>query len=288
MGRGWATVALGLVAGVAWSCGSSSRFTCLDDGVCTLAGVQGVCVDDGHCAYPDDACGSGLAYPAGSTPELAGMCAPGIGDTSLGGDDDDDDRDDDDDDDPDDDDDDDADDDDDDDADDDDDDDDDMTSGGIMATGGLTGGGGTDTGGPACPDTVGDQPFTGEVVGGCEAGGQSTLTDFDDIDWYQFFGPGASCPADVYEVNVDSDAPVQACLIAGCRRGRPGIECDNGDTPTNVSGFEACCGTPPVTAYLACGLDGDFDPFMLVTLDSDGFVCSDYDWSLTIPPRGGD
>ena len=270
---------LGVVIGVAWSCGSSSRFTCLDDGVCTLAGVQGVCVEDGHCAYPDESCGSGLAYPAGSTPELAGTCVPsGGGTAATEGDDDATSKGDDDDDiDPD---------DDDDDAATDDtttDDDDDETDGTETATAGSTGSGGATTGGP-CPDMVGDSEFDSTNYGACEGGGNSTLTDLDDIDWYQFYGPDGDCPSGEYQVSATADIVLSVCVIADCGANEPGIECGGDSSLTVLDGFDACCGTPPVNAYLACGVDGAFDPHVVIVSDRAPIDCADYTWSLAIIP----
>jgi hypothetical protein len=60
---------------------------CQRDEQCSLAGEPGVCVSDGHCAYPDPACPSGLSYPQGAPYGLAGECVPpeAVTDTATSG-----------------------------------------------------------------------------------------------------------------------------------------------------------------------------------------------------------
>lgn len=67
---------LGLGLGLAHACGDEG-FSCEDDEQCSLAGEAGRCVDGGRCAYPNPQCPSGLAYPQGAPPGLAGECVPG-------------------------------------------------------------------------------------------------------------------------------------------------------------------------------------------------------------------
>jgi hypothetical protein len=66
---------LGLGLGFTHACGDGG-FACDDDEQCTLAGTAGRCVDGGRCAYPNEECASGLAYPQGAPQGLAGECVP--------------------------------------------------------------------------------------------------------------------------------------------------------------------------------------------------------------------
>lgn len=53
---------------------SRSGFECLDDAQCSNGG--GVCAAPGYCAFPDDACASGLAYGEHAKGDVAGQCVP--------------------------------------------------------------------------------------------------------------------------------------------------------------------------------------------------------------------
>lgn len=53
---------------------SRSEFECLDDAQCSSGG--GVCAAPGYCAFPDDACASGLAYGEHAKGDVAGQCVP--------------------------------------------------------------------------------------------------------------------------------------------------------------------------------------------------------------------
>ncbi len=69
-------LAIAVALGLTGACVNSS-FECVGDHQCSLAGQPGMCVSGGLCAYPDAECPSGLAFPSGSSSELAGECVPG-------------------------------------------------------------------------------------------------------------------------------------------------------------------------------------------------------------------
>ena len=81
---------IGIVAGVALSsaCSMPSAFACAGDVQCRLDGIEGMCTEAGHCAYPDPDCDTGWGYPAGVAGVFGGTCAPGVPpeDGSVGGD----------------------------------------------------------------------------------------------------------------------------------------------------------------------------------------------------------
>lgn len=61
-------------------CVPIGTFPCERDSQCVLDGREGVCMDPGYCALPDDGCQSGYRWHDRSTPpELAGQCAPAPG-----------------------------------------------------------------------------------------------------------------------------------------------------------------------------------------------------------------
>lgn len=68
---GWASALT--VAAIGLACGPAPAFDCDDDAQCVLAGQSGTCVS-GECAYPDDACDSGLRFPDVARPAVAGTC----------------------------------------------------------------------------------------------------------------------------------------------------------------------------------------------------------------------
>lgn len=75
-------VAIGLWIG----CGTPGAFGCTDDAQCD-PGAGGICVAPGYCAFPDDACGSGLVYGGHAPGGYAGVCVPveeGSGDSGSG------------------------------------------------------------------------------------------------------------------------------------------------------------------------------------------------------------
>lgn len=65
-----------LVVALLGACQPAKAFECSEDTDCSLGGVEGICAPTGRCAYPDDACASGYAYPEGAGPSLAGVCLP--------------------------------------------------------------------------------------------------------------------------------------------------------------------------------------------------------------------
>lgn len=76
-------VGVGLVIGWSIAC-SPGSFLCQSDAQCVSSGVDGQCLEDGYCGFPDADCESGLRYGDGSG-ALSGQCAPipGGGSTSA-------------------------------------------------------------------------------------------------------------------------------------------------------------------------------------------------------------
>ena len=74
---------VGLVIGWSIAC-SPGSFVCQSDAQCVSSGVDGQCLDDGFCGFPDSDCLSGLRYGDGSG-DVSGQCAPeqGGGSTST-------------------------------------------------------------------------------------------------------------------------------------------------------------------------------------------------------------
>ncbi|MCR9162791.1 MAG: hypothetical protein ACE37F_02510 [Nannocystaceae bacterium] len=79
-----------LLSVVLGSCQPAEAFECSRDADCTLAGAQGICAPTSRCAYPNEDCASGYAYPEGAGPSLGGVCLPpgavesgGAGDTDT-------------------------------------------------------------------------------------------------------------------------------------------------------------------------------------------------------------
>ncbi len=60
----------------------SGAFTCEDASDCTDGDRLGTCQLDGHCSFPDDACGSGQRYGAHAG-ALSGECVPSAGTTGV-------------------------------------------------------------------------------------------------------------------------------------------------------------------------------------------------------------
>jgi alpha-tubulin suppressor-like RCC1 family protein len=55
-------------------CGQHAAYVCASDSQCVLAGVQGACEPDGHCAFPDSACAEGLRYEPNAGDGFGGQC----------------------------------------------------------------------------------------------------------------------------------------------------------------------------------------------------------------------
>lgn len=53
-----------------------AEFRCEWDDECVMRGEQGVCVDEGWCAFEDALCASGLRYAEHSVHGRAGYCVP--------------------------------------------------------------------------------------------------------------------------------------------------------------------------------------------------------------------
>lgn len=56
------------------ACLDTLTFDCDDDAACVFEERQGVCVEPGRCAYPDNACDSLLRFGPAAGPELASTC----------------------------------------------------------------------------------------------------------------------------------------------------------------------------------------------------------------------
>ena len=67
-------IGVGLGLGWATAC-SPGTFVCQSDAQCVSSGVDGQCLQDGFCGFPDEDCDSGLRYGSGSG-DLSGQCAP--------------------------------------------------------------------------------------------------------------------------------------------------------------------------------------------------------------------
>jgi hypothetical protein len=59
------------------ACLDTLTFDCEDDAACVYEERQGVCVEPGRCAYPDDACDSLLRFGPAAGPDLASTCVDG-------------------------------------------------------------------------------------------------------------------------------------------------------------------------------------------------------------------
>jgi alpha-tubulin suppressor-like RCC1 family protein len=60
------------------ACGEQARYTCVTSSQCVLAGDEGTCEPDGHCAFPDPACDSGRRYEAQAGDGFGGVCVGAI------------------------------------------------------------------------------------------------------------------------------------------------------------------------------------------------------------------
>ena len=230
------------------ACSEPAVFTCGGDGDCVLGGVQGQCQDTGSCAYPDDDCTSGLSYPEGAPPDLAGRCVEGEGtggdtvagtngsgsdDASTDG----------------------------------------STGGSTVAlddgsttsegsTGETTLGsttGSTDTsGGALCdPDEVGDTPEDALLIGGCSIEFSGVLENAGDVDWFAL----GLCSAGTASMEVVVDDPDHAvvCLVPLCEQGDvPMIGCaDPGMELPDMDGQAmGCCGVESFLVDYACPNQG--------------------------------
>jgi len=66
---------IGLAAGLLGGCPSLLPYVCTDDVDCDRGAALGQCLDDGACAYPDEACSSGLVRSPNAA-ERPGACVP--------------------------------------------------------------------------------------------------------------------------------------------------------------------------------------------------------------------
>ena len=279
-----AVIALGLGAalGYAAGCGSSASFVCAADGECSLAGTPGICAD-GYCAYPDDACGSGYAYPVSSPSGKGGQCVDGVAEEGAGTGDGDgwatgameaegstasvDDAD----------------------ADGSTGRPDDGVDGDTMGTSAgesgkaTTDGPGTTTattGNPACGDEVGDSEAVADLIESCEGAGAENVLDGDDVDWFAM-GGGNGCPGEPYIAHfTEGGEGAEICLFAGCSAGDPSMMCSDG-TPTTVGTLQGCCGdanVPPLGVGTCGGMMASpVELYVRITANpNDAVDCADY------------
>jgi len=255
----------------AWSlgwllaCGTSGTFACTDNADCVLGDQGGMCHAGGHCIYPDPACDSGFSYPVGAA-DVGGECATGVEGTGTGA----------------------------------------STSsaeasalassGAAADTLALDGGtttsatlgtstGTTDSstgsapnesssgGGPACKDEVGDDLADALQLRGCAAEVDGTIVDAADADVFVL----ESCPLQEFSAQLSADSGLVACIFAGCNDPADAlVNCTRGQ-PTNVRGFDGCCGAQDVSALLGCGFFNPSRPIFTVAPDVETeAVCINY------------
>lgn len=224
-----AALGLGLGLGLAHACGEAG-FACDHDEQCTLAGVPGRCVAGGRCAYPNEECPSGLAYPQGAPEGLAGECVPGdaVG-SDTGGD--------------------------------------AATSGEPSTSEGTTAGDtkeldGSTSGEPlACDDVYEPNDDVAQAstiqfgaAQACNARWEGALDDALDADWFRLDTTDGACPT-TEVVTFVTDLPLQLCVVPGCddvTTGRAEIlSCDAALVPLPTG--QACCGLEQVRVLASCG-----------------------------------
>jgi hypothetical protein len=248
------TAALGLGLGLAHAC-ADGGFACNDDEQCSLAGQPGQCVAGGHCAYPNEQCPSGLAYPQGAPDGLAGECVPGDAIGSGTGD--------------------------------------EASSSGATGEDGATtmrdtepgdasdGAGSSSGGGPVCEDahepnddeaSASPIPFGREQA--CHATWDGALDDPLDADWFVLdAGDGACWLGD--ELTFVTIPPLQLCVVPQCMDGiPPQIDACDGDVLPLATG-DACCGLEQLRIIAGCG---DLPPTMQlgIAASEDAPACLPY------------
>ena len=261
-----------MVAGVlAWvlACATSEEFACSGDADCFLADTPGICAEGGHCAYPNEECSSGYAYPT-QTPDIGGTCVPGDSATGGTGDDDDDgtgtgeggtts-------------------------ADGDSDSGDSTGNGGATSTGGTsTSGAESSTGASVCEDEVGNDSTSASVVGACSGFAGSVIVDESDVDWWALVPDGADCPPTEYLVDLEGpvELDVEVCMLIECDGTDPTIQCERGAL-VSTGLFTGCCDdTGEAAGTFSCG-DDAIKPFVRVT-PLKSFVCGEYDFTVEPP-----
>ena len=225
------------------ACTEPAVFACWGDSDCVLGGDQGQCQDNGSCAYPDDDCTSGLSYPEGAPPDLAGRCVPddgsdgtGTGGTDTGavasssgdessstgastsgadegtssesG-----------------------------------------SSGAVDSSGGETG----SSGGAACNvDEIGDTPEDAFELGTCAGKYTGLLQDPMDGDWFSL----GECSGGVASLEISVDEPDSSlvCLVPFCEQGDlPTLDCGDGIELPDMNGqTQGCCGASAFEAGYDC------------------------------------
>ncbi len=235
-----AALCLGLA--LAHACGHDG-FACADDEQCTLAGEPGRCLAEGRCAYPNDECPSGLAYPQGAPAGLAGECVPveaagtGGSDEGTAGS---------------------------------------STSGeGTVAgeTTAMTGAGDDASSGDpvACQDPYepNDEPTQASVIPFgeprlCNTSWAGALDDALDTDWFLLDTSDGACPT-LQELAFVTDQPLMLCAVPLCADGSAAelLSCDAELTPLMAG--QACCGTTQVRVQAVCA---DGMPLMVLGVAS--------------------
>lgn len=231
------------------ACSDPAVFTCGGDDDCVLGGVQGQCQDTGSCAYPDDECTSGLSYPEGAPPDLAGRCVEGTGGDTVaatdsgGGEDPSTDAT------------------------------DGSTDGstasstvavddGSTSSDGSTGGTTFDpttdstdsSGGAQCgPDEVGDTQEDALFVGMCSIKYGGVLEQANDVDWFDlgFCSSGLAS----LEVVVDDPDNAAVCLVPLCEQGDvPMVGCSDPsmELPDMEGNAMGCCAAESFQVDYAC------------------------------------
>lgn len=260
--RGWW---LALAAGMVWgACATGSPFSCTDDAECTLVGEPGICVA-GACAYPDSACPSGYAYPAGSS--KAGECvSPEAAEdgTSTG----------------------------------DDGDDGDTTTGnddnaeapddgpadstGVDVDSGSddlpeTSGSESTTTAGDCPDPIGSVWKEAEPAMACFEVLGDTLAHKEDVDiWLLESTPAGGAPNCTSVLGYGVVAGnVEVCVAHKCEAASSPVSCKS-SSPQDVDGYAACCTTSyDLVNINAC--NGASELFLLARADPDvDEICEPY------------
>ena len=274
---------VGAAAGMllsALACNDPPGFVCGDDDDCVLGGAQGQCQDNGSCAYPDDDCTSGLSYPEGAPPALAGRCVEGDGSSTAGTDGGDS----------------------------------AMTTetpsssdtgsateastdettaavdGGSESTTGTTTTTGWATsdsstgsvgssGGLMCgPDEVADTPEDALEIGMCSGKESGELEAELDTDWYSL----GLCVAGSASLDVSVDDPdtTFVCLVPSCDDdgADPSIEC--GGPSFELAGDVGCCASEAFDASYGCGDGGDATLHVVAVSSQGAPECSSYAFTV--------
>lgn len=262
------------------ACGSTTEFSCDNDDQCTLSGAAGICTAQGQCAYPDAACDSGYAFPAGSSSGRAGECVLGEvaeggsttnavsangsatavpGTTSTG-------------------------------------------SGEMDATNSSTATGdasvtdssggsssGDDSSGSdtsaTCRDEVGATPETAQPIPTCTPQIDGVVQDGDDIDVYRLGAEDETCVPATYSALVEG--AIRACIVIACEgMTTPTVTCGGGASAGGLFGLLGCCSDGDLEAQLVCASvdgNGPGEVYVIVDNEAEAAVCEPYFIELNIP-----